>query len=70
MSHKMTGIIKAFDYKSSKGLITPSDGRIDVQLHVSVLNLRDAEEITIGLRVDFCWINGLLGPSAANVWLS
>ncbi|MEI5083854.1 cold shock domain-containing protein, partial [Pseudomonas aeruginosa] len=50
--------------------ITPSDGRIDVQLHVSALNLRDAEEITTGLRVEFCRINGLRGPSAANVYLS
>ncbi len=53
MSRKMTGIVKTFDGKSGKGLITPSDGRIDVQLHVSALNLRDAEEITTGLRVEF-----------------
>ncbi|VCW50408.1 hypothetical protein BANRA_00005 [Escherichia coli] len=26
----MTGIVKTFDGKSGKGLITPSDGRIDV----------------------------------------
>ncbi|MBB9817486.1 cold shock domain-containing protein [Escherichia coli] len=38
MSRKMTGIVKTFDGKSGKGLITPSDGRIDVQLHVSALN--------------------------------
>ena len=62
----MTGIVKTFDGKSGKGLITPSDG----QLHVSALNLRDAEEITTGLRVEFCRINGLRGPSAANVYLS
>ncbi|MGC8270819.1 cold shock domain-containing protein, partial [Escherichia coli] len=41
-----------------------------VQLHVSALNLRDAEEITTGLRVEFYRINGLRGPSAANVYLS
>ncbi len=70
LSRKMTGIVKTFDYKSGKGLIIPSDGRIDVQLHVSALNLRDAEEITTGLRVEFCRINGLRGPSAANVYLS
>ncbi|WGJ57189.1 cold shock-like protein CspF [Escherichia coli] len=70
MSPKMTGIVKNFDYKSSKGLIFPSDGRIDAQLHVSALNLRDAEEITTGLRVEFCWINGSRGPSTANVYLS
>ena len=57
----MTGIVKTFDGKSGKGLITPSDGRIDVQLHVSALNLRYAEEITTGLRVEFCRINGLRG---------
>ncbi|WP_400168753.1 cold shock-like protein CspF [Escherichia coli] len=68
MSPKMTD--KNFDGKSGKGLITPSDGRIDVQLHVSALNLRDAEEITTGLRVEFYRINGLRGPSAANVYLS
>ena len=46
MSRKMTGIVKTFDRKSGKGfIITPSDGRNDVQLHVSALNLRDAEEI-------------------------
>ncbi|EBY0236332.1 cold shock domain-containing protein, partial [Salmonella enterica] len=27
MSRKMTGIVKTFDCKSGKGLITPSDGR-------------------------------------------
>ncbi|WP_024197317.1 cold shock-like protein CspF [Escherichia coli] len=70
MSPKMTGIVKNFDGKSGKGLIPPSDGRIDVQLHVSALNLRDAEEITTGLRVEFYRINGLRGPSAANVYLS
>jgi len=70
LSRKMTGIVKTFDGKSGKCLITPSDGRIDVQLHVSALNLRDAEEITTGLRVEFCRINGLRGPSAANVYLS
>ncbi len=52
----MTGIVKTFDGKSGKGLITPSDGRIDVQLHVSALNLRDAEEnghrITRGILPD------------------
>ncbi|ELK3884657.1 cold shock domain-containing protein, partial [Escherichia coli] len=26
MSRKMTGIVKTFDGKSGKGLITPSDG--------------------------------------------
>ncbi|NYZ89722.1 cold shock domain-containing protein, partial [Escherichia coli] len=29
-----------------------------------------AEEIATGLRVEFCRINGLRGPSAANVYLS
>ncbi|XHA14475.1 cold shock-like protein CspF [Citrobacter farmeri] len=70
MSRKMTGIVKTFDYKSGKGLITPSDGRIDVQLHISALNLRDSEKLTPGLRVEFCRINGLRGSSAANVYFS
>ncbi|EMO7789760.1 cold shock-like protein CspF [Citrobacter freundii] len=70
MSRKMTGIVKTFDCKSGKGLITPSDGRIDVQLHISALSLRDSEALIPGLRVEFCRINGLRGPSAANVYLS
>ena len=69
MSRKMTGIVKTFDGKSGKGLITPSDGRIDVQLHVSALNLRDAEEITTGLRVEFCRINGMNNPVCLDDWL-
>ncbi|WP_244578726.1 cold shock domain-containing protein [Escherichia coli] len=43
-------------------------GSLSAQLHVSALNLRDAEEITTGLRVEFCWINGSRGPSTANVY--
>ncbi|QMI05857.1 cold shock-like protein CspF [Citrobacter sp. RHB25-C09] len=70
MSRKMTGIVKTFDCKSGKGLITPSDGRTDVQLHVSAIHLRDSEKLMPGLRVEFCRINGLRGPSAANVYLS
>lgn len=37
MSRKMTGIVKTFDCKSGKGLITPSDGRKDVQVHIQHL---------------------------------
>ncbi|QGY15267.1 cold shock-like protein CspF [Escherichia coli] len=69
MSRKVVGCSKVCLTAAVKGLC-PSDGRIDVQLHVSALNLRDAEEITTGLRVEFCRINGLRGPSAANVYLS
>ncbi|HCT5824081.1 TPA: cold shock-like protein CspF, partial [Citrobacter sedlakii] len=54
MSRKMTGIVKTFDCKSGKGLISPSDGRKDVQLHISALSLRDSEVLTPGLRVEFC----------------
>ncbi|EHJ4130647.1 cold shock-like protein CspF [Escherichia fergusonii] len=70
MSRKMTGIVKTFDCKSGKGLIIPSDGRKDVQLHISALNLRESEELIPGLRVEFYRVNGLRGPSAANVYLS
>lgn len=66
----MTGIVKTFDCKSGKGLIIPSDGRKDVQLHISALNLRESEELIPGLRVEFYRVNGLRGPSAANVYLS
>jgi CspA family cold shock protein len=34
----MTGIVKAFDNKTGKGLIIPSDGRKDVQVHISALS--------------------------------
>ena len=70
MSRKMTGIVKTFDGKSGKGLINQSDGRIDVQLHVSAFTPRDAEVLIPGLRVEFCRVNGLRGPTAANVYLS
>ncbi|HIB8990875.1 TPA: cold shock domain-containing protein [Citrobacter braakii] len=50
--------------------MSPSDGRKDVQLHISALSLRDSEVLIPGLRVEFCRINGLRGPSAANVYLS
>ena len=63
----MTGIVKTFDGKSGKGLITPSDGRIDVQLHVSALNLRDAEEITTGLPF-MSYIKALIsGPIGSHM---
>ena len=35
MSRKMTGIVKTFDRKSGKGFIIPSDGRKEVQVHIS-----------------------------------
>ncbi|MDU2939884.1 cold shock-like protein CspF [Superficieibacter sp. BNK-5] len=70
MSLKMTGIVKYFDHKNGKGLITPSDGRKDVQVHISALALRESEVFIPGLRVEFCRINGLRGPNAANVYIS
>ncbi|ECG8591717.1 cold shock-like protein CspF [Salmonella enterica subsp. salamae] len=70
MSRKMTGIVKAFDCKSGKGLIAPSDGRKDVQVHISALSQNETETLTPGTRVEFCRINGLRGPTAANVYLS
>ncbi|WP_312946388.1 cold shock-like protein CspH [Superficieibacter sp.] len=70
MSRKMTGIVKTFDAKSGKGFITPSDGRKDVQVHISALSLRESEILSPGLRVEFCRVNGLRGPCAANVYLS
>ncbi|ENL9261644.1 cold shock-like protein CspF [Salmonella enterica] len=70
MSRKMTGIVKTFDCRSGKGLITPSDGRKDVQVHISACNQHEAEALIPGIRVEFCRINGLRGPTAANVYLS
>ncbi|HAU4330652.1 cold shock-like protein CspH [Citrobacter freundii] len=70
MSRKMTGIVKTFDCKSGKGLIIPSDGRKDVQVHISALSPHESEVLTPGIRVEFCRINGLRGPTAANVYLS
>ncbi len=43
MSRKMTGIVKTFDRKSGKGFIIPSDGRKEVQVHISAFTPRDAE---------------------------
>lgn len=70
LPRKMTGIVKSFDGKSGKGLITPSDGRKDVQLHISAVNPHDSDILIPGMRVEFCRINGLRGPSAANVYCS
>ncbi|MEQ6279850.1 cold shock-like protein CspF [Kluyvera cryocrescens] len=70
MSHKMTGIVKSFDVISGKGLITPSDGRKDVLLHISAFYNSESESLQPGIRVEFCRINGLKGPTAANVYLS
>ena len=66
----MTGIVKTFDRKSGKGFIIPSDGRKEVQVHISAFTPRDAEVLIPGLRVEFCRVNGLRGPTAANVYLS
>ncbi|ECW3126952.1 cold shock-like protein CspF [Salmonella enterica] len=65
-----TGIVKTFDCKSGKGLITPSDGRKDVQVHISACRQHETEALIPGIRVEFCRINGLRGPTAANVYLS
>ncbi|EFI3527564.1 cold shock-like protein CspH [Escherichia coli] len=70
MSRKMTGIVKTFDRKSGKGFIIPSDGRKEVQVHIFAFTPRDAEVLIPGLRVEFCRVNGLRGPTAANVYLS
>ncbi|HFZ8993133.1 TPA: cold shock-like protein CspF [Citrobacter freundii] len=70
MSRKMTGIVKSFDGKSGKGFITPSDGRKDVQVHISAVIPHESGTLHPGLRVEFCRINGLKGPTAANVYLS
>jgi len=66
----MTGIVKSFDILSGKGLITPSDGRKDVLLHISAVNSRESELLIPGNRIEFCRINGLGGPVAANIYLS
>ena len=66
----MTGIVKSFDAISGKGFITPSDGRKDVLLHISALYTSESESLRPGARVEFCRMNGLKGPVAANIYLS
>ncbi|HCC1179342.1 TPA: cold shock domain-containing protein, partial [Salmonella enterica subsp. enterica serovar Paratyphi C] len=51
-------------------LITPSDGRKDVQVHISSCRQHETEALIPGIRVEFCRINGLRGPTDANVYLS
>ncbi|MEZ2586437.1 cold shock-like protein CspF [Kluyvera intermedia] len=70
MSRKMTGIVKSFDIHSGKGLITPSDGRKDVLLHISAFNTSESESLLPGIRVEFCRINSLSGPMAANIYVT
>jgi len=66
----MTGIVKNFDVTSGKGFIIPSDGRKDVLLHISAVSTSESESLSPGIRVEFCRINGLNGPVAANIYLS
>jgi len=66
----MTGIVKSFDSISGKGFITPSDGRKDVLLHISSVSPNEPEFLIPGVRVEFRRINGLAGPTAANIYLS
>ena len=66
----MTGIVKTFDRKSGKGFIIPSDGRKEVQVHISALSPGEPTTISPGIRVEFRRVNGLRGPTAANVYLS
>lgn len=66
----MTGIVKSFDIFSGKGLITPSDGRKDVLLHISDVNSRESELLISGNRIEICRFNDLRGPMAANIYLS
>ena len=70
MSRKMTGIVKSFDVHSGKGFIIPSDGRKDVLLHISAMYPSETASLEPGMRVEFCRINGLSGPVAANIYLS
>ena len=63
-------LVKIMNHKSGKGFIIPSDGRKEVQVHISAFTPRDAEVLIPGLRVEFCRVNGLRGPTAANVYLS
>ncbi|WP_431021289.1 cold shock domain-containing protein [Escherichia coli] len=53
MSRKMTGIVKTFDRKSGKGFIIPSDGRKEVQVHISAFTPRDAEGNDSNLLIVF-----------------
>ncbi|EJI4859016.1 cold shock domain-containing protein [Salmonella enterica] len=69
MSYKMTGIVKSYDILSVKGLIIPSDSRKDVLLHISAVNSRKSELLIPESRIEFCRINGLRGPVAANIYL-
>ncbi|MCF6687886.1 MULTISPECIES: cold shock-like protein CspF [Raoultella] len=68
MFQKMTGIVKSFDNKTGRGLIVPSDGRKDVQVHISALSPSESTAMTPGIRVEFRRVNGLRGPTAANVY--
>lgn len=70
LSRKMTGVVKSFDILSGKGLIIPSDGRKDVLLHISAVSCGETNKLIPGLRIEFCRINCLSGPVAANIYLA
>ncbi|MGP1000180.1 cold shock domain-containing protein, partial [Serratia sp. CY69097] len=44
--------------------------RKDVRVHISALSSRETQTIIPGIRVEFRRVNGLNGPTAANVYLS
>ncbi|WP_312625093.1 cold shock domain-containing protein [Scandinavium sp.] len=67
MLHKLAGIIKSCDIPSGKCLITASDGRKDVLLHISAVNACGSELLISGSRIEFCRIDSLRVPVAANI---
>ncbi|NYY76259.1 cold-shock protein [Escherichia coli] len=69
MSRKMTGIVKTFDRKSGKGFIIPPTV-VKKSVHISAFTPATQKCLYRGLRVEFCRVNGLRGPTAANVYLS
>ncbi|UJL40755.1 cold shock domain-containing protein [Salmonella enterica subsp. enterica serovar Infantis] len=58
MSRKMTGIVKTFDCKSGKGLITLRWTQ-RCSGHISACRQHETEALIPGIRVEFCRINGL-----------
>ncbi|MBW9312675.1 cold-shock protein [Escherichia coli] len=69
MSRKMTGIVKTFDRKSGKGFIIPPTVVKKSSPYFRIHSPRRRSAYT-RLRVEFCRVNGLRGPTAANVYLS